>query len=129
MFEVTYNSENPDALDSKLLQEIKNAYSRGAEVDLLLDDPRYLEITRGVQFLKQNNVPFKVDDKNNGTLQRVHAKTYLIDEKILFIGSPNWTDDSLDLAQETSIITRNPQTIGDWLIIFNQKWNLGHYPL
>ena len=129
MFEVTYNSENPDALDSKLLQEIKNAYSRGAEVDLLLDDPRYLEITRGVQFLKQNNVPFKVDDKNNGTLQRVHAKTYLIDDKILFIGSPNWTDDSLGLAQETSIITRNPQTIGDWLIIFNQKWNLGHYPL
>ena len=128
MFEATYNFENPNALDSMLLQEVKNAYDRGANLKLLLDDPRYLEVTRGPQFLTQNNVPFKVDNKNSGFNQKVHAKAILIDDQILFIGSHNWSDDSLGSLGETTIITRHPQTISDFQAIFDAKWSLGHFP-
>jgi phosphatidylserine/phosphatidylglycerophosphate/cardiolipin synthase-like enzyme len=127
MFEVTYNFEDPNSRDSMLLQEILNAYNRGAQVELLFDDPRYLEVTRGVQFLTENNVPFKVDDKKTGFMQKIHAKAFLIDDEILFIGSQNWSADSLGLTGEASVITRHPQTVSDWLEIFDQKWTLGHF--
>jgi hypothetical protein len=127
MFEATYTFGDSSAPDSKLLDEIKNANERGADLQLLFDDPKYYEIYGGKQFLTKNNIPHKLDDKTTGNLQRIHAKAVLIDDKILIIGSHNWNRDSLDSSSEASIITRNPDTISAFLNIFEQKWNAGHY--
>ena len=56
----------------------------------------------------------------------MHVKAFLFDDQVLYIGSHNWSLDSLDSPQEASIITRNPDTISEYLKIFNEKWALGH---
>ena len=128
MFQMTYNFTDANAVDSKVLNELKNAYNSGANLQLILDDPRYYEIYGGRQFLTQNNIPHKLDDLNTGTLERVHAKAILIDDKVLFIGSQNWDRDALNSPEEASIITRNPETISEFQTIFNAKWALAHNP-
>jgi phosphatidylserine/phosphatidylglycerophosphate/cardiolipin synthase-like enzyme len=125
---MTYNFTDPNAVDSKVLNELKDANNRGANLQLILDDPRYYEIYGGRQFLTQNNIPHKLDDLNTGTLERVHAKAILIDDKVLFIGSQNWDRDALNSPEEASIITRNPETISEFQTIFNAKWALAHNP-
>jgi phosphatidylserine/phosphatidylglycerophosphate/cardiolipin synthase-like enzyme len=128
MFTVTYNFNDMESVDSKLLNEVKNAYNRGANLQIVMDDPRYYETYGGRQFFVQNNIPHKLDDKNIGFDQRMHTKVVLIDDKVLFIGSQNWKEVSLDSPQEASIITRNPQTISEFLTIFNDKWSLAVNP-
>jgi hypothetical protein len=128
MFQITYNAEDPEAADTKLLDEIKNANDRGANLRLLLDDPTYYERDGGRHFLVQNNIPHRLDEKDSGYLERLHAKAVLIDDKILFIGSQNWNYDSLDSPQEASIITSDKQAINDFLDIFDEKWDAGREP-
>jgi phosphatidylserine/phosphatidylglycerophosphate/cardiolipin synthase-like enzyme len=128
MFEMTYNFSNPNALDSRLLNELKNAHQRGANLQIVLDDPRYYLIYGGRQFLTQNNIPHKLDEKTSGLLERLHAKTILFDDKVLFVGSHNFSFDSLGSPEEATIITRNQQTIADWLAVFDAKWALAKNP-
>jgi len=128
MFVMTYNFTDPQAPDSKLLDELKNAYNRGANLQIVLDDPWYYNHYGGQQFLTQNKIPHKLDDKNVGLLERMHAKVVLIDDNILFIGSNNWHRDSLDTPGEASLIIRNPQTIQQFLTIFNAKWAIAIDP-
>ena len=127
MFQATYNFDDPSAYDSEVLDEIKNAYGRGADLQLLFDDPRYYQVYGGRQFLTQNDIPHKLDDKTTGDLQTIHAKAVLINDEILIIGSQNWSSDSLASASEASIITSNPETISAFLHIFDQKWNAAQY--
>lgn len=127
MFEATYNFDDSNAPDSILLNEIKSAYGRGTDLQLLFDDPQYHITYGGKQFLTKNNIPHKLDDKTTGSLEKIHAKAVLIDDEILILGSQNWTRDALDSSSEASIITRNPETISEFLDIFEQKWNAGHY--
>jgi len=128
MYEATYNFADPDAVDSKVLNEIKNAHDRGADLKLLFDDPTYYGRETGQQFLAQNGIPHRLDEKNEGPGERLHAKAVLIDDKILFVGSQNWNEDSIASPQEASIVTRDSQTISDFLAIFNEKWDAGHPP-
>ena len=125
MFEMTYDFNDPLSADSKVMNELKKAHERGAELQIMLDDPRYYLKYGGRQFLTQNGIPHKLDD-STGPLERMHVKAFLFDDQVLYIGSHNWSLDSLDSPQEASIITRNPDTISEYLKIFNEKWALGH---
>jgi phosphatidylserine/phosphatidylglycerophosphate/cardiolipin synthase-like enzyme len=128
MFEATYNFADPDAVDSKVLNEIRNAHDRGADLKLLFDDPTYYVRGTGHEFLTQNGIPHRLDEKNEGPGERLHAKAVLIDDKILFVGSQNWNEDSIASPDEASIVTRDSQTISDFLVLFNEKWDVGHPP-
>jgi hypothetical protein len=128
MFAMTYNFNDPEAVDTKILNEIKFAHERGANLQIVLDDPRYYETFGGRQFLTKENIPHKLDEKNTGTLQRMHTKALLIDDEILYVGSQNWTFDALISPLEASLITRDAQTISDFQAIFDNEWTLGHFP-
>ncbi len=78
-----------------------------------------------VAFLTQNSIPHKLDDKNQGFGERMHAKAILINDEVLFIGSQNWNRDSLPSSAEASIITRNSQAISQFQSVFDEKWDLG----
>jgi hypothetical protein len=127
MYEAKYNFKDKKSVDTKLLDALKKAFVNGAELDLIFDNPRYYEAYGGKQFLTRNNIPHKVDDKVSGTLERLHAKAILIDDKILFIGSQNLNADSLDSSAEAAIVTTNPETISQFLQIFKEKWDVGRY--
>jgi phosphatidylserine/phosphatidylglycerophosphate/cardiolipin synthase-like enzyme len=127
MFQATYTFDDSSAPDTKLLDEINEAYKRGTELQLLFDDPTYHETYGAKQFFTENNIPHKLDDKTTGYLQRIHAKAVLIDDEVLIIGSQNWNRDSLNSSSEASIVTKNPEMILAFLDIFEEKWQAGHY--
>ncbi len=127
MFEMTYSFQNPNAVDTKVLNELKNAMSRGADLQILLDNPTYNVTFGGKQFLTQYNISHKLDDKNQGFGERMHAKAILIDDEVLFIGSQNWNIDSLSSTGEAAVITRNSEAISQFQTIFDGKWNLGSW--
>jgi phosphatidylserine/phosphatidylglycerophosphate/cardiolipin synthase-like enzyme len=110
-----------------LLDEIKAAYEGGIDLQLLFDDPVYYDTYGGREFLTKNNIPHKLDDKTTGTQQRIHAKAVLIDDEVLILGSQNWNKDSLNSSSEAAIVTSNPDTISEFLDIFEQKWEAGYY--
>ena len=134
MFEVTYQASTPTSPDTLVVNELKNAYLRGTNLQLLWDDPRYCLTTTGrsaQDFFYKNGMQTMIDPVNAGIYQRQHAKSVLIDDSILFIGSHNWNQDSLGSASspgsvlEASIVTRNPQAVSDYLNIFNARWAEG----
>jgi phosphatidylserine/phosphatidylglycerophosphate/cardiolipin synthase-like enzyme len=127
MYQGKYNFDNSSAPETKLLDEINEAYKRGTDLQLLFDDPTYHETYGAKQFLTKNNIPHKLDDKTTGKLERIHAKAILINDEILIIGSQNWNRDSLTSSSEASIVTQNPEMISAFLDIFEEKWNAGHF--
>ena len=127
MFEATYDFNNLSAPQDKILNEVKNAYQRGANLQLLFDDPRYCINYGGREFLSQNHIPHKLDDKNTGPYERSHVKAILINDKTLFIGSENWNKDDATSILDASVMTSNPAAISQFQAIFDAKWSLGKW--
>lgn len=125
MFETTYNFGDPNAPESRVLTEVKNANQRGADLQLLFDDPRYCVRFGGERFLTQNNIPHKLDDDNTGSHERLHAKAVLIDNEVLFIGSQNWNDDSIASILDAGVMTTDPDLVSDFETTFASKYELG----
>jgi phosphatidylserine/phosphatidylglycerophosphate/cardiolipin synthase-like enzyme len=127
-FELTYSFHNATAPDSRMMHEVRDAFFRNAELKILVDDRRYTTPEfGGRQFFAKYNIPHKVDELNSGTFSLMHAKTMLIDNSLLFIGSQNWNEESIASVGEVSIITRNPQAIAEYKAIFDAKWNQGKW--
>ncbi len=126
MFEVVYDPKLPDSAPSKLLWELKNAYQRGVDVQIILDDPRYYEHAGGPNFLSKYNIPHKLDSQSSGPLERKHVKAFFIDDTTLVIGSNNWNWDSANSSQEYSIIVRdNAKINGQFKALFDSIWDVG----
>jgi phosphatidylserine/phosphatidylglycerophosphate/cardiolipin synthase-like enzyme len=124
MYEVAYDPNNPSAAHSKLLWELKNAYQRGVDVQILLDDPRYYDAQSGGKFLTKYKVPHKLDLQTVGLLEKKHLKAFLIDDSTLVIGSHNWNKDSAASSNEYSIIIRGNDKVNDeFKIQFEGLWN------
>ena len=126
MYEVVYDFKNPSSAQSKLLWELKNAYQRGVDVQIVLDNPRYYEHPAGANFLAKYKIPHKIDAQTFGPLEKKHMKAFLIDDKILVIGSHNWNSDSANSSNEYSIIVRgNADANREFNAWFAPIWNTG----
>lgn len=126
-YKATYDYANPDAIDSKVFNSVKNAYDNGATLQIVLDDSEYRSWSSARDYLVENRIPHKLDELSTNQ-QILHVKVILIDDKVLFIGSHNLDDHSLLSNQQTSIMTTDQQTISDFLVIFEEKWESSVYP-
>ncbi|MGB9695176.1 MAG: phospholipase D-like domain-containing protein [Caldisericaceae bacterium] len=54
----------------------------------------------------------------------VHAKVFIIDDTLAYIGSNNFTTPSLENERETAILTKDPNIISELLTLW--KWDLSH---
>jgi hypothetical protein len=126
MFEAFYDSSNPNAANSQIVKRVRDAYvNRGVDLYMLLDNPRYFNHTIGDKYYTNNNIPLKLD-KDSGSLERKHVKSFLIDDQILVIGSHNWNWDSTNSAQDYSIIIKgNPTMVEEWKLLFKKIYNDG----
>jgi phosphatidylserine/phosphatidylglycerophosphate/cardiolipin synthase-like enzyme len=124
MFEATYAPKDPSATQTKILNEVRNAYNRGVDLKMIFDDPRYWIMYGGKEFWDKYDIPHKLDDKDSGYLERKHVKAFLIDDSILVVGSQNWNRDSAGSPQEMSVIIKsNPDMVGDYQTLFTSQWN------
>ena len=95
------NLENPTGL---LASSLINAAERGVEVAIILDEGDEDDLTtkfnkKTVKILEKNGIKVKFYPPE----RCLHSKLCLIDEKILFIGSHNYTYSAMNRNSETSV--------------------------
>jgi phosphatidylserine/phosphatidylglycerophosphate/cardiolipin synthase-like enzyme len=108
---------------SELMSEVKRAAYRGVRVEIIINQINPMNKSKRVNSriireLKRSNITTKVE-----TEQRVaHAKYIIIDEKIVIIGSHNWTNKSLNSNHEISIKTENKNNLIKINDIWKRRW-------
>ncbi len=92
-----------------LLDALIQAKKRGVEVTFLVDQKRrggktYSDSATAVTYLKKHGVPARMDDPNITT----HSKCVVIDEKIAWLGSANWTYSAFARNHEATVRIADP---------------------
>lgn len=91
MATANYYPEYPDGLQNRLYDALVEADERGVNVRIVLDKSDWSEeITKTnretARYLRERGLEVKFDDPEVTT----HAKTIIVDEKVVFLGSSNW---------------------------------------
>jgi phosphatidylserine/phosphatidylglycerophosphate/cardiolipin synthase-like enzyme len=114
----------PDYLDP-ILAELAKAAGRGVQVQLLADGNFQKTYPQVPAWL--DNVPgaeariLDADALWGGVL---HAKYFLSDDDLLFVGSQNWDWRALDQIHELGVLVRHPHLATDLGRIFDMDWEL-----
>jgi len=105
----------PSLTDDKIILEFQKECSAGKEIYILLDDSS--ENVQKGNTVSKNGCP-KIRMMKKPAL---HGKALIIDEKEAFIGSFNFTKNSLENNREMGIFL-NGKTISEIVNIFEQDW-------
>jgi hypothetical protein len=118
MFAVESSLSRPDSKPNKLVNGLIEAKNRGVDVEVILDQnvdfvqrrhasdwETKIKSTRAYKRLKEAGIRVYYDEPARYT----HAKTVIIDKKIVILGSTNWTESSFDNNIETSVLINSPE--------------------
>ncbi|MDD2516041.1 MAG: phospholipase D-like domain-containing protein, partial [Candidatus Gracilibacteria bacterium] len=110
-----YDETFSDETLKNLLAEKKKA---GVEIKILIGDPKKITSNKeDIEFFKKNGIEIKYPQK-----PFVHAKAFLVDNDVMYIGSINFTTNSMKNNRELGIIFRNKNINNDFIDIFNQDF-------
>ena len=121
-----YISDQVGEALAPVLQEIKNAAARGVQVRLLVDSKFYVTYPDSVNDLGSvQNIQTKTIDYSNvgGGVQ--HAKFFVVDNRLSFVGSQNFDWRALSHIHEVGLKILDSQVAIDLENIFEKDWGLG----
>ncbi|MBN2165888.1 MAG: hypothetical protein JW717_06395 [Marinilabiliaceae bacterium] len=104
--------------DSRLSTKILDAYRRGVDLRIISDDRKSFDRGSQVFSLHKAGVPVKIDHSR----YHMHHKFGVIDDKIAFSGSYNWTYTAKEHNQENLIVTTNYDIVHQFLGEFETLW-------
>lgn len=108
-------STDPNHKASNLTRALADAYKRGVDVKVIIDDT----VPQSVRdYLKSQGVPTKLDPSSS---QSTHNKSILIDNAV-YIGSHNWNGGEGSNAEAT-IKVFNSKMLDDFTGYFDNLWN------
>jgi phosphatidylserine/phosphatidylglycerophosphate/cardiolipin synthase-like enzyme len=97
----------------KFAKELVDASKKGVKVDVILDKEKIKEDDDIYKYFKNNGVNVIIPKK------KLHTKIALFDNKILLIGSLNWTKESFEENYEILLILDDKKIINETNIFFN----------
>ena len=103
LFEIKYYDKYPDSDVNKLVEQLIDKNQKGVDVKIIVD--QFLTDDRAVELLYKTGVDIKYDSTSRTT----HSKLIIIDEKIVIIGSTNWSYYSLTKNRESNIALNNKE--------------------
>ena len=110
--------------DDRLAADIRDCYQRGVRVRLITDDDKIYDHGSTIRQLKKDGIPIKIDHSR----YHMHHKFCIIDSRIVFTGSFNWTYSASKHNQENLLITTNYDIIKQYSeqykILWNEMFNL-----
>lgn len=89
-------------------QAIVRAVARGVRVDVVTNNADIVDTLREIGATAQKLI----------TKNLVHSKMMLIDDKILILGSHNYTQSAFTMNYEVSILLENPANLSDFINYF-----------
>jgi cardiolipin synthase len=113
--------ESEEMNDSSIEQALANAVTHGVKVDVILPAPSGSSgdsNSQGISTIKSGGVQVRED----GSLY-MHAKLIVIDEQKAFVGSENFSAESLDSNRELGIYIADQGVLQTVMQTFEQDWN------
>lgn len=104
--------------DSRLAGKILDASRRGIKVRILSDDRKSFDRGSQVYGMHKSGIPVKIDHSR----YHMHHKFGVIDSRIAFSGSYNWTYTAKQHNQENLIVTTNYDIVNQFHDEFEKLW-------
>lgn len=118
------------------LQAVLAAARRGVQTRVLLDSTWYNvqgdedrdndDTTLFLNELAQKeglDLVAKVINLETTALEKIHAKGIIVDDKEVFVGSINWTENSFKGNREVGVILSHPKVAGYYAALFRRDWS------
>jgi mitochondrial cardiolipin hydrolase len=109
--------------DDRLASEIRACHKRGVKVKLITDDEKINDRGSNIHALKKAGIPVKTDRSR----YHMHNKFGIMDGRIVFTGSFNWTYTASRHNQENLLTTSNFDIVQQYQVEFNRLWNAMHW--
>ncbi len=128
MYLISITPDQPDSQPSLLVKALINAKQRGVDVKVILDQSINFETDsldeavltnknqQSYELLKKNGVSVFFDESQTFT----HAKTLVIDNKTVLMGSSNWSKSALTRNNETNVLIHSEDLAQEILQNLNQ---------
>ncbi len=97
---------------------IRRAHEKGVKVRIITDNNKMRDTGSQIKELARQGVPVKIDNSR----YHMHNKFGLIDGKIAFTGSYNWTYTAKTHNQENIVITTNYTIVHKFIDEFERLW-------
>lgn len=105
--------------DGRLAADLLDCLERGIQVRILTDNDKMYDNGSVIQDLKNAGIPIKIDH----TRYHMHHKFGIIDSRIIFTGSFNWTYTASSHNQENMLVTTNYDIVKLYEGQFERLWN------
>ncbi len=121
MFEMAYYEKFPETPSNLLIKELIAARKRGVKVEVILEvkedkDRTSVRNRQSGKILAAGGVEVIYDSPH----KTMHAKCLVVDEKIILLGSTNWTFYALTNNNEVSLLLRSPELARELIKYFNK---------
>lgn len=105
--------------DNRLAADIVQAHRRGIRVRIITDDKKLYDHGSSVKEMRNAGIPVKIDHSR----YHMHHKFGIIDSRIVFTGSFNWTYSATNHNQENLLVTTNTDIIRQYKEQYELLWN------
>jgi len=105
MYAAIYKPDKTNYPANAIFKDLVGAAARGVKVRLILDGRLAKNEKPLIEYLSGGGVVIRLSRLNH----TVHSKLVLVDGRIVYVGSHNWTADALRHNTETSVRIETPQ--------------------
>jgi phosphatidylserine/phosphatidylglycerophosphate/cardiolipin synthase-like enzyme len=102
----------------ELAKELLDAQKRGIKIRLLTDDEKQYDKGSRIKHLHHEGIAVKTDNSR----YHMHHKFGIIDERMVFTGSFNWTYTASKHNQENLLVTTNYTIVQQYRTEFERLW-------
>ena len=104
--------------DERLAEDILYCNQRGIKVRIITDDEKMFDHGSAIKNLKNAGIPIKIDHSR----YHMHHKFGIIDSRIVFTGSFNWTYTASNHNQENLLVTTNYDIVNQYISQYELLW-------
>ena len=105
--------------DDRLATDLLDCLERGIKIRIITDDEKMYDNGSAIQDLKNAGIPVKIDHSR----YHMHHKFGIIDSRIIFTGSFNWTYTASSHNQENMLVTTNFEIVKQYVDQYELLWN------
>ncbi|MFA6401766.1 MAG: phospholipase D-like domain-containing protein [Salinivirgaceae bacterium] len=103
----------------ELAKELELAFHRGIQMRILTDDEKQYDAGSCINDLRKLGIPLRTDKSR----YHMHNKFGVIDSRMIFTGSFNWTYTAVKHNQENLLVTTNFDIVAQYRTEFERLWN------
>lgn len=113
VFHDSLHSSSVGSMVDRYFLELRDAKKRGVDVKILCNSEGQVEKIRRYNIAVKRALGFKT----------MHSKAFLFDNKYLFVGSHNATENAISVNLEMSAIIQDEESIQKFVKYFNILWS------